>query len=33
MEIQTMIIGLWIDDIRDSPQFVYKNSAQWLEGD
>lgn len=30
MEIQTMIIGLWIDDIRDSPQFVYKNTnVKW----
>ena len=30
MEIQTMMIGLWIDDVRDSPQFVYKNiNVKW----
>ena len=30
MEIQTMIIGLWIDDVRNSPQFVYKNTnVKW----
>ena len=26
MEIQTMMIGLWIDDIRDCPQLIYKNT-------
>lgn len=26
MEIQTMMIGLWVDDVRDSPQFIYKNT-------
>lgn len=31
MEIQTMMIGLWIDDVRDSPQFVYKNTnVKWI---
>lgn len=31
MEIQTMMIGLWIDDIRDSPQFIYKNTnVKWM---
>lgn len=30
MEIQTMMIGLWIDDVRDSPQFIYKNTnVKW----
>lgn len=30
MEIQTMMIGLWIDDVRDYPQFVYKNiNVKW----
>lgn len=30
MEIQTMIIGLWIDDIRNPPQFTYKNTnVKW----
>ena len=30
MEIQTMMIGLWIDDVRDSPQFTYKNiNVKW----
>lgn len=26
MEIQTMMMGLWVDDVRDSPQFIYKNT-------
>lgn len=31
MEIQTMMIGLWIDDIRDFPQFIYKNTnVKWM---
>ena len=31
MEIQTMMIGLWIDDIRDYPQFIYKNTnVKWM---
>ena len=30
MEIQAMMIGLWIDDVRDSPQFIYKNTnVKW----
>lgn len=30
MEIQTMMIGLWIDDVRDPPQFFYKNTnVKW----
>lgn len=26
MEVQTMMIGLWIDDVRDTQQFTYKNT-------
>lgn len=30
METQTMMIGLWIDDVRDFPQFIYKNTnVRW----
>ena len=30
MEIQTMMIGLWIDDVRNTPQFTYKNTnVKW----
>ena len=30
MEIQTMITGLWIDDVRDPQPFTYKNTnVKW----
>ena len=31
MEVQNMMIGLWVDDIRESPQFTYKNiNIKWI---
>lgn len=31
MEIQNMIIGLWVDDIREPPQLTYKNiNVKWI---
>ena len=31
MEIQTMMRGLWVDDIRNPPQFIYKNkNVKWV---
>ena len=32
MEIQTVMIGLWVDDIRVPPQFIYKNTnIKWTQ--
>ena len=32
MEIQTMMRGLWVDDVRNPPQFIYKNkNVKWVQ--